>query len=142
MAIDRTTLTGFLAIEYDTLLVEAGIAGTDTPANLGPVLDAVDQLVVLSDPLSPLWLQPLARYFTLKRIVNRLAVNMDVSISGDSYRLNQIFANAKSLLSEAKAQVAWIVDPVQPGEASDYGDITVVEMPFLTGTIASEYGSW
>lgn len=141
MAIDRTVLTGFLAIEYDMLLAEAGIAATDTPANLGPVLDAVEQLDALDPDLSPLWLQPLARYFTLKRIVNRLAVNMDISISGDSYRLNQIFANAKSLLSEAKAQVSWIVDPVQPG-TSGYGDITVVELPFLTGTIASDYGSW
>ncbi len=141
MAIDSAALVGYLAIEYDTLLAEAGIATTDTSENLGPVLDAVEQLDALNPDLSPLWIYPLARYFTLKRIVNRLAVNMDVSISGDSYRLNQIFANAKSLLSEARAQVAWIVDPVPPG-TSGYGDITVVELPFLTGTIASEYGSW
>ncbi|HVL24877.1 MAG TPA: hypothetical protein VM450_12385, partial [Thermomicrobiales bacterium] len=87
--IDRAALTAYLATEYDTLLAEAGIAATDTADGLAPVLDAVESLVSLSPDLSPVWYQPLGRYYALSRIVNRFAANMDVSTGGDTYRLQQ-----------------------------------------------------
>ena len=129
--IDRAALTAYLATEYDTLLAEAGIAATDTADGLAPVLDAVDTLVSLSPDLSPVWVQPLGRYYALSRIVNRFAANMDVSTGGDTYRLQQQFANAKALLDRERAGVLWLVEPIPP-DTSGVGSVVTIEMPYLT----------
>jgi hypothetical protein len=109
---DRSELAAFIATDLDALLVEAGIASTDTPDGLGPILDAVEAVAPVD--LLPTWLPPLGRYMALDRIVTRLAAQMDVSLSGDSYRLSQLFTQAKALRDEAKASVSWIVEPVTP----------------------------
>jgi hypothetical protein len=128
--VDRDALADYLAMEYDALLAEAGIALTDTDDGLGPILDAVEALVSLLVDLSPVWYQPLARYFALTRIMNRLAVNMNVSVSGDSFSLQQQFTNAKALRDEAYGMVAWLVSPLP--DTSGVGDVVTIEMPYLT----------
>ncbi len=136
---DRELLRAYLATEYDSLLAESSIAATDTAAGLGPVLDAVETLVTLAPTLSPLWERPLGRYYALSRIVNRLAVNMNVSVSGDSYALQQQFANAKTLLDRARIAVAWIVEPLPSTAGGGPGTVTVIETTHLTG---GEYTTW
>ncbi len=137
---DRELLRAYLATQYDTLLVEAGIGIEDNADGLESVLDAVEQLAALSPGLSPLWLQPLGRYYALDRIVSRLAVNISISISGDSYALQQQFDHAKYLLELARAQVAWIVDPIPPVAAGSPGTVSHFFTPFLTGPEGE--GSW
>lgn len=139
---DRAALASYLATEYDTLLAEAGIGTTDTSAgDLKPVLDAVEQLATLSPELSPVWIQPLGRYYTLRRIVNRFATNMDVNRPSGSYRLQQQFANAKALLDIEAARVGWIVDPVSPAVVSAPAQPFTLSFPFLTGDPAGG-GEW
>lgn len=131
---DRAALTSYLATEYDVLLAEAGIEAADTPDGLGPVLDAVEQLVALSTELSPAWHRPLARYYALQRIVNRLAVNMNVSVAGDSYSLQQQFANAQKLLDRERVTVGWLVDPIPPAdEDAELGKVVTITQDYLTG---------
>lgn len=127
---DRDLLAAWIATELDALLGEAGIVATDTPDGLVPILDTVERLAV---DIGEGWLLPLARYVALDRIVTRLAVNMNVSIRGDSYQRQQQFANAKALRDVAYGAVAWIVDPVAPGTSDGPGTVTTIEMPFLTG---------
>ena len=130
---DSEALLAYLAIEFDALLAEANIAPTDTPDGLGPVLDAVAMIADAQPDLDTAWHRLLARYYTLDRILNRFAVNMNVSISGDSYSLQQQFANVKALRDDARNTVAWLLDPVMPGTSADGGGIVTIEMPFLTG---------
>lgn len=139
---DRIGLTAYLATEYDTLLVEAGIAPTDTVDGLASVLDAVSGIVAAHPELSVVWQRLLGSYYLLDRIVKRFAVNMNVSISGDSYSLQQQFANAKALRDEAYQNVAWLVDPLIPiDDPNAGGRIVTIEMPFLTQS-EEEYTSW
>ena len=128
---DRTALRTYLASTYDVLLGEAGIGTTDTGnSDLKPVLDAVATWDGLDPALSPLWINPLGRFYALDRIVNRFAANMDVTMAtGGSYRLQQQYANAKQLLDLARLQVAWIVEPVP----STAGRVVTISAPFLTG---------
>ena len=136
---DREALRLYLATEYDTLLAEAGIAATDTADGLAPVLDAVERWFALSPDLSPAWEQPLGRFYALSRVVNRFAANMDVSTGGDSYRLQQQFANAKALLDIERGRVAWIVDPVAPDAASGSGRLVTLTAPYLAPAPGSEW---
>lgn len=139
---DRIALTDYLATEYDTLLVEAGIAPTDTADGLASVLDAVSGIVDWHPDLSVVWQRLLGSYYLLDRVVKRFAVNMNVSISGDSYSLQQQFANAKALRDEAYGNVAWLVDPLIPADDPNAtGRIVTIEMPFLTGCEYLE-GPW
>lgn len=131
---DRAALTAYLATEYDVLLGEADIATTDTPDGLAPVLDNVAAIVDGRPDLPVLWHQLVASYVALDRVVKRFAANMDVSISGDSYRTRQQFENAKALRDELYLKVAWLVDPEHPDAGSSGpGTVTTIEMPFLTG---------
>ena len=107
---DRATLAAWLAVEYDALLTGAGIASTDTtPNGLGPVLDKVwDWLAVVPD-LDDVWIAPLSAYYLLDRIVKRWAVNVDVSVDGDSFKLSQQLANVRQLRDEAYGQIGWLI---------------------------------
>lgn len=128
---DRTTLTDYLANEYDSLMLEAGITATDTVDGLESVLDAIEDVVTVRPDLSVVWQRLVGNYYLLDRILNRFAVNMNVSISGDSYSLQQQFANVKALRDEAYRNVSWIITPVLPGDETDGGTV-VVTMPYLS----------
>lgn len=128
---DRSALAAFIATDLDALLAEAGIATTDTPDGLAPILDVVELAAPPDLPVT--WYGPLGRYVALDRIVTRLAAQMDVSVSGDSYRLSQLFTQAKALRDEARAQVAWIVTPAMPVPDDQASGGVTIEMPYLTG---------
>jgi hypothetical protein len=127
---DRAALAAFIATDLDISLAEAGIATTDTPDGLAPILDRVAMLTPAD--LDVEWLRKLGRYAALDRIVSRLVMNMSISISGNSYNLQQQFLNVKALRDEAYKQVAWIVDPVVPGTESGSGGALTIDMPYLT----------
>lgn len=133
MAIDRVTLTTYLTTRYGPIALEAGLTTEDEAAGWGPALDAVQATVDLAVTLSPIWYEPLARYYALDLIVARLAANMDVTLtSGASYRLQQLYKNARELLDSERVTVGWIVDPIPPTESS-VGSITTWRSEFLTG---------
>jgi hypothetical protein len=134
---DRAALTVFLATEYDSLLAGAGIAPTDTPDGLTPVLDNVAAIVDAYPDLVSRWHRELARYYALDRIVNRLGTKVDISTGGDSYKLNQKFTNPKALRDEAKRTVAWLVDPAPTVTGAEMGGRDIeLYMPFLTEEVS------
>ncbi|MGI8404974.1 MAG: hypothetical protein ACR2OE_09475 [Thermomicrobiales bacterium] len=123
---DRITLTDYLANEYDSLMLEAGIAATDTVDGLASVLNAVQDIVIVRPDLSVVWQRLLGSYYLLDRILNKFAVNMNVSISGDSYSLQQQFANVKALRDEAYRNVAWLIVPVSVPGPRGMGSVGIV----------------
>lgn len=131
---DRITLTDYLANEYDSLTLEAGIAATDTVDGLESVLDAVEDVVIVRPDLSVVWQRLLGSYYLLDRIVKKFAVKMNVSVEGDSYSLQQQFANAKALRDEAYRNVSWLIVPVSVPGPRGMGSIGII------GTLAVESG--
>jgi hypothetical protein len=70
----------------------------------------------------------LAVYETLKTIVARLATNFDIATSdGASYRLQQVFANAKALLEIAADNVAAMFGTAAGGSAG----LVTMDLGFL-----------
>lgn len=132
----REELLAYLSIEYDYLLLEADIGMGDDVDGLGPVLDHAEAVFTRFDGLTDIWQRQVASYYALDRIVSRMAVNMAVSISGDSYNLKHQYDNAKKLRDEMYAKVWRLVDPPLPGEIDDGdkpGTLYTLEMPFLSG---------
>lgn len=130
---DRAALATFIATDLDALLAEAEIAATDTPDGLASILDTVEHITAGNASVGEAWHRPLARYVALERIVTRLAAQMDTTIGGDSYRLSQLFTQAKALRDEARALVGWIIEPAQPGSGGTSGGPVVIDMPYLAG---------
>lgn len=133
---DRAGLAAWLTLRLNTLLAAAGIASTDTEDGLAPVLDDLEVRLAGTPDLQVAWHQPLARYVALEWIVDRLGSKMDVTTGGDSFRLNQQFANAKALRDDARAAVAWIIDGSGSVQGISSGPVTI-DLNFLTGG-----GSW
>lgn len=123
---DRAAVLAMLVSRYGSSATEAGMTLLDEPQGFGPVLDRIQGWLDADPSLDPPWVEPLARYAALDYLADRLANQMDVSLSGGkSYRLNQLFTNVRTLLADAKAHVAWIVDPAATGT----GDVPAA-MPY------------
>lgn len=133
---DRGALATYLTVDLDVSLAEAGIALTDTPDGLAPILDRVERFVEGNASIGDAWLPDLARYVALARIADRLMMNMRISVGGSSFSLKDQYDNVILRLKEAKAVVAWIVDPAPPASTSN-GPVSI-DMPYL----AEGDGSW
>lgn len=136
MVVDRASLTTYLSRKYGVLLAEIGLAATDTDDGLGPIIDDVTLVVDAHDSLSEAWHEPLGRYYTLQQAVDTLAVDMDVSISGDSYKLDQQFKHVMVLLENERRTVSWLTGPdaIDPDTFGDLGVVTITS-DYLTDEV-------
>ena len=129
----RADAVAAIAAELSSLLTSAGMAAADTTGNLKEPIDralrtlgyAASELATAT-PDDDAGFLALAIYESLKTIVARLAANFDIATAGDSYRLQQVFANAKSVLEQAAATVAGLY-----GSAVASGGIVNVDLGFL-----------
>src|SRR5690349_21715701 len=129
----RADAVAAIAAELSSLLTSAGMAAADTTGNLKEPIDralrtlgyAASELATAT-PDDDAGFLALAIYESLKTIVARLAANFDIATAGDSYRLQQVFANAKSVLEQAAATVAGLY-----GSATASGGIVNVDLGFL-----------
>ncbi len=108
----RADIVGYLAARLGSLVAEAGMAASDTTGNLKePLDDALRGMgyaeadlttVVPTDTRSVLIS---ARYQTLLRIQEAIADRFDVSVGGDSFKLQQVIDNVEKLLAKARAEM-------------------------------------
>lgn len=122
-----------LAVDYDALLDASGILVIDDPSGLATALDTVESILD-RNPTIPVYLTyDLVAYFVLDRIVTSLASMFDVTLEGDSYRLNQLYKNAVELRTAKRAAIGWVLDGDTPGgEAADtFGNVMTIVTPFL-----------
>jgi hypothetical protein len=115
---DREALLAMLKSRYGDIATEAGMTLDDEETGLKPVLDRVQGWLDVDLAPALEWHEPLARYAALDYLADRLSVQMNVSRDGKSYQLNQLFTNVRALLADAKAAVAWFVDPIAPGTST------------------------
>jgi hypothetical protein len=124
---DAAALTAYLETEWAEVIAEASI---DPARIVGIVAEAY-----LADPaLSDGWAEPLGDYYLLRRAARAFAVDFDVTLGDNSYRLSQRKTIDK-LLANAYGHVAWIVDP----EGGDAGGLVTISKDFWmhTGEAAS-----
>lgn len=139
-AIDRAGITADLSYRYELLLAQAGIAATDTTGTtLKPVLDQVQRIADANADLSGDTLTTLARYLLLDRIVERLGTQFDVATSGDSYKLNQLYTNAKQLKESLESVIGWLALGDLTGAAA--GQLVTITAPYLNDP-HEEGASW
>jgi hypothetical protein len=109
---NRADVASHLGLWFSTYLSETGLTAVDNSANLGPVIDATframgfneaDLATAESDDVQALLAQ--AEYRLMLLIVNRLGAEIDLGISGDSYRLEQVWQHAQKKLEECRALV-------------------------------------
>lgn len=117
---DRAALTAYLQREFAEVIAEAGI-------DVEPILDAVEQVYILTTDLALVWREPLGDYYLLRRAKRAFLAAFDVGVEGDSYRLNQLFKNVEAELPKAEARVAWLVIP----GAEDGPKFVTISTPFL-----------
>ena len=139
MTIDRAGLTADLALRYNLLLTEAGLAATDTEGGVGPVLVRVQTIATDQPNLVSSTIGLIARYIALDVITERLATRMDTTTPDGSFRLNQLFTNAKALRDSLGATVGWIVlGDLTSGATSQ---IVTISAPYLNDPHATN-GEW
>lgn len=114
---DRAALITILAADFGPLFDELGMTATED--SLTVYLDAVEGVYARRPDLSPDWGAPLARYYLLDGMLTRLATYFNVSLDGESYSLQQVFANVLKLRDLWYSRVKWLVDP--DGEADGAG---------------------
>ena len=139
MAFDRAATLTELNSRYSLLLSQAGIAATDTADGLKPPLDDTARIATANPALAQATLTALARYLTLDRIVERLAAQFDVTTKGDSYKLNQLYTNAKALRDSLEQTVGWLA----LADTAAAPPIVTVTAPYLSGGVATgdEFGA-
>jgi hypothetical protein len=132
--VTRADAVAAIAAELSSLLTSAGMAATDTTGNLKEPIDralrtlgyAASELATAT-PDDDAGLLALAIYETLTTIVARLAASFDIATSdGSSYRLQQVFANAKTVLEQAAATVTGLY-----GSVAASGGVVNVDLGFL-----------
>jgi hypothetical protein len=100
---DAAALTAYLETEWAEVIAEASI----DPAR---IVSIVEEAYTADPTLSDGWAEPLGDYYLLRRAARAFAVDFDVTLGNNSYRLSQRKTIDK-LLENAYAQIAWIVDP-------------------------------
>lgn len=130
---DRLALLDRIAVEYDAMLDAAGIIVADDPAGLGAALDTTQSIFERNESIPPYLAYDVFSYFVLDRVVTSLASMFDVTIDGDSYRLNQLYKNAVELRAAKRTAIGWIIDGDVPGEAAadTFGNVLTIVTPFL-----------
>lgn len=134
----RADVVAYLASVILVPLREAGVEAEDSAGNLKEPLDTTlremgyaESELATAIPDDTLAYLALAEYNALGLTLSRLADRMDVGVDGDSFRLNQVFANVEKLMEKAKARV------VQFGIGAD---IFLLDLNYLTPTITDLVG--
>ncbi len=128
---DRLALLDRIAVEYDVLLDEAGIIVADDPGALGTALDDVESIRARNPSVESYHVYDLFSYFVLDRIVTSLAGMFDVTVEGESFRLNQLYKNAVDLRDAKRKFVGWMVDWSGATGDDTFGNTMTIVMPFL-----------
>ncbi|MBN9393439.1 MAG: hypothetical protein J0I20_35740 [Chloroflexi bacterium] len=110
MSLTRDDALAYLQMEFSQQLDDTGMADDDSPEGFESAINAALREVgftrsqfltaVVADEDEGAF-EAFLEYFALKRFSKYVAQNFDVSTGGDSVRLQQIFANIKSLLADA-----------------------------------------
>lgn len=127
---DPIALAAYIADEWAEIVAEVGM-------DASTVTDRVEAIYTAQPSLDDAWAEPLADYYVLRRAVRAFAVDFDVTIDGDSYRLSQRKQIA-DLYATAYARVAWIV----AAEDDDTGTVVTVRSDFLTGETTEGASGW
>ncbi|MBS0478651.1 MAG: hypothetical protein JSR79_05055 [Proteobacteria bacterium] len=107
----RSDVVALVATELAPLLALAQMQGTDTTGNLMEPVDRALYAMGATTPSDPIISWPAllyeaqVSYEVLRTIWRRLGDQINLSSEGDSYQLNQAFANVSALLEEAAARV-------------------------------------
>lgn len=141
---NRAEVAAILAAELASPLAAAGMAAADEPGGLKEPLDRAMRALgyepaesAEADPSVADGLLELATWHTLRAVRMALVEAMDVSLGGNSYKLNQQFANVGELLKEAEAEVAAVLGSTTGGAG---GGIVICDLDFLAEPAGS--ASW
>ncbi len=131
----RAEVAAQVAIRLSAQLADAGLAATDVTNGLKePIDDALRSLgyaeadLATAAPSDAPGFILMAKYHTLRLVLEKVADRFDVTTGGDSYRLNQVIANLEKLLARAEADVIrWFGALV----VADDGGVIVVDLNYL-----------
>jgi hypothetical protein len=118
---DTASVLTYLNAEWSEVIAEAVI---DAPYIASQVMTHYAD----NADLEARWMRPLADYYLLRRALRAFAVDFDVTIDGNSYRLSQR-KQLSALYADAFALVSWLVDD----EYETFGQIvTVTANPYVS----------
>ena len=108
----RADIVGYIAARLGSLVSEAGLAPSDTTGNLKEPLDDALRVmgyaeadIATANPTDTRYVLICARYQTLLRIQEAIADRFDVSVGGDSFKLQQVIDNVEKLLAKARIEM-------------------------------------
>lgn len=107
----RAELATHLGLWYGGYLAETGRPATDAPEGIQFVIDATLRALGHTGNLSAVvedddeGLRVWGEYLLLKWLVAELGTNFNVSVSGDSFALSQLYDHAKQALERAETAV-------------------------------------
>ena len=120
----RAELADHLGLWYNGYLTEVGRAATDTPEGIRHVLDATLRALGHTGDLSAQTddddegMRAWGEYLLLKWLVTDLGTRFNVSVSGSSYTLSQLYDHAKDALAAAELVVVGRYGSVIPGNGA------------------------
>lgn len=120
-------LTAYLNDEWAEVIATA-------PVDVTTVVTRAEAVYAAKPGLSDAWAEALGDYFLLRRADRAFTAQFDVSVEGNSFRLNQLHANVQDALKRAQITVGWLVDPTLTAEDGIApGTVITVSQRFLTG---------